>query len=643
MQLRVAMANLLISATILSTVTPLTVYAQDTDVMNPLDEVSVDNAISNIEDLDVQLNDLYNKVGESLNIDYKYVKILHILAGGKAVYADKRPNIYTDETVTSMQSPFCIEGANTQYRVYQKIECPDKNILRPSSNYIPDAAYSVTYDIVQLMNERLNYDRGGEQIYFDSLNSSAKKEIIFTEAVMKYTGASDNSINSYYRVYEKFMYDKTKGENIVAFEDGSIKIKEQYLNTLKENGIDNELHLKYIGIILGFDEVLANNDNTQSVSDEYVLPYIPNYTSRENMMIAATCLIGKVRYVWGGGHSGMSEIDGINPTWMLFEQLYADSPTSQIISESNGSIVDINNPSFDHCIKPSGSWCPNHGASCGSCSFDGPYVYSLEEYIDHIDEYIDVTDLKTDKYAKLMDDVNFYNGIAVDTINGLDCSGYASWIYNQITDRYTINTVAADFANYPGMKEVKFGDKLLPGDVFSWPAHIVTIVGRLNDKNNVYVTAESTPNVLRFGVVYYNGASQTDIEAAKEVARQANQLIGGLFDIEEPHVYCMNNCGVYTTYYDEQGNIIEDENLSDGSTISTVTTRECSIGRLKDNFIDENTTIAEYDMPLKDMYAKDIIQYIIGKLPYSYISGYNQYNGDIFNKEVVATNLGISE
>ena len=142
MHLRQAMANLLISATLLSTVAPMTVYAYDTDVMNPLSEVSIDNAISNVEDLDTQLSKLYEKVGESLNIDAKYVKILHILAGGKAVYADKKPNIYNEETVSSMKAPFSIDGANTIYKVYQQVECPDHTIMRPSGNYTRCSLFS---------------------------------------------------------------------------------------------------------------------------------------------------------------------------------------------------------------------------------------------------------------------------------------------------------------------------------------------------------------------------------------------------------------------------------------------------------------------------------------------------------------------
>ena len=42
------------------------------------------------------------------------------------------------------------------------------------------------------------------------------------------------------------------------------------------------------------------------------MPYKLNYTSRENLLLAATSLTGKVSYIWGGGHEGTSNIDGIN-------------------------------------------------------------------------------------------------------------------------------------------------------------------------------------------------------------------------------------------------------------------------------------------------------------------------------------------
>lgn len=63
-------------------------YASDSITSDNINTIS-----ESTDDLGVQLNDLYYRVGEQLNIDYIYVKLIHLVAGGKAVYADQRPNI----------------------------------------------------------------------------------------------------------------------------------------------------------------------------------------------------------------------------------------------------------------------------------------------------------------------------------------------------------------------------------------------------------------------------------------------------------------------------------------------------------------------------------------------------------------------
>ena len=147
--------------------------------------ITIDSSISSegttevttpaLDDLAVQLNDMYVEVGRNLNIDYIYVKILHLLAGGKAVYADKLPNIYSETTVESMQGPFDIEGATQTYSVQAPwIVCPDEEIERPSKYYIVDAAYSTTSEIVKLMNQRYFAGRGQMQDYFDALSKEVK-------------------------------------------------------------------------------------------------------------------------------------------------------------------------------------------------------------------------------------------------------------------------------------------------------------------------------------------------------------------------------------------------------------------------------------------------------------------------------------
>jgi hypothetical protein len=208
-----------------------------------------------------------------------------------------------------------------------------------------------------------------------------------------------------------------------------------------------------------------------------------------------------------------------------------------------------------------------------SGSYHGGTVYSLDQYIEARKDILNVDELSSDKYREMLSTIDFKNGINIHTLDGLDCSGYASWLYNQITDKYTINSSAVSFTDQLGIKKVTFGSELLPGDVFSWTEHIVVIVGKSTESGKAYVTIEQTPNVLKFGVVYYSGASQYDIDRAYEIAKEANELIGGLnSEYERPSKYCMNDQGKVTIsstgtsskiliskvdyYLDENGNTI---------------------------------------------------------------------------------------
>lgn len=572
----------------------------------------VEQAVSKVEDINIQIDNVYNKVSEMLNLDAKYVKILHVIAGGKTIYLDKKPNVYADETVNTIRGPFEIKGATTTYREMPNISSEDTTIVRPSAYFLPDAAYSVTYDIVQIMNERQKFDRGSLQEYFDALKMEIKKEILFCEAVMIYTGESEEAVNSFYKAYEKMIYDKQKGENIIeTSEDGTVKFKEIHYNTLISNGITNEDTIQNLAIILSFSSNIKENHNVDAIKDAYIIPYVANYTSRENMMIAASSVVGKVRYVWGGGHSGASDIDGINPAWAMFEAKYDDTPEVDILDE-NGDIIGLSRSrSFDECIKPSGSYCPYHGSSSGDCSFKGPYVNNLDEYIEAMEGYLDTEDFKTEKYSNLMRNTNFYKGIAVDTMNGLDCSGFASWVYNQITDKYHINEVATNFTNNPGVKEIPYGQTLLPGDTFGWSTHIIVIVGKTSESGLVYLTVESTPNVIKYGVAYYGGASNKEIEEAKELALNSNKLIGGIIGKEaEPSVFSL------------------DSYIGEGS-----------VGRYKEAFVDENTIIPDYGKSINEMNAHEIIEYVLTKLPHSYVTGYNDYDGTVLDKNKVSSNI----
>lgn len=708
MQIKRIMASLIISTLMMCNT--ITVLADTTDEINStnetntLDNISeedIENIIVNIPDIDTQLDELYNSIADELGVDKIYIKQLHLLAGGTAIYAEKKPDIKNDITIDTMQEPMYIEGANTTYRKAEFIECGDDKIERPSPHYLPDAMYSVAYEVISIMSQRYYCNRGGYQIYYDSLQEDVKYNIAFYEAVLLYTGVNIETVNSFYTAYEKILYDKNCNENVIEeTESCEYRIKDKFIDIIHDIGITSENDLKHLALVLSFDKNLAVNDSVETLQEVYNVPYKPNYTSRENMMIAAASLCGKVRYVWGGGHSGASYIDGINPMWKEFESLYPDEPTT-ITENENGEQIEIANDGFGKCIKPSGSWCPIHGVT--NASYHGGSIKSLQEYVDISAENLNATELLSDKYKDMLSKVDYKYGINIHTLDGLDCSGFASWLYNQITDKYELNSTAIDFTKQNGLVSVEEGDEILPGDIFTWTEHIVIVVGKVNENKKAFVTIEQTPNVLKYGVIHYEDASSEDIALAKQIASEANELIGGLdSNLEKPHVYCMNSVGIYTVqeletqtvvtqeeryeydyidiwfpddysgydgyepwnYVPESFEWCEERPSDDGNgcivtycVISNITYEDVyvekevmvdktkqynEVGRFKDTFIDENTLMSEYGKTIKNMTAQEIIQHTITKLPIYYVSGYNEYNGELFDKSQASTNLGIN-
>lgn len=557
-----------------------------------------------VDDLAVQLNDLYKEVGKSLNIDYVYVKIMHLIAGGKAVYADKRPNIYAELTVDSMESPFYIEGATQNFAVQAPwANLPDETIERPNKYYLPDTAYSVTSEVVKLMNNRYYADRGQMQPYFSALNNDVKTNVIFCEAMLEYTGSSREAIESFYSSYEKILYEKEKDENVLESDgEGHFTFKDKFKTILTSNNISSARDLEILSIILSFDSKLAASSNPDTVKDEYVIPYIADYTSRENMMLASMSVVGKVRYVWGGGHLGPASINGINPAWEAFYDTY---PTT----------AEEGTDGLNRCIQPTGCWCPIHKAveAANGCLDTASVYYSVEDYVDSRKEIMDTQNMEDDKYSKLLDNaLNFERGVNSHRLDGLDCSGYASWVYNQITGERNYDSGARNFISAGNLAHVNYGAKMLPGDVFSWGSHIVVVIGQVRQGSDAYVMVEASPNMVKFGAMYYGSASQADRAKAISVAKEANDLIGGIPLTEKTHVYNMDSVGFSES--EESG-------------------RYAEIGRLKYSYLDENIVIGQYNKTMKDMTAQEIIQYTIDNITPQYVTGLNTYTGTVYNTD----------
>ena len=508
-------------------------------------DVQSENSYDQAEDLRLQIMELIEDCSDEMDMSRRQLSMIFELADAAPVYDSEKPDILREETSVSAAAPLTISAASTEWKKADFIYCPDPSVKRPSERYLPDALYSIASDLKDLTNERHELNTQSDNLYYNSLNDEVQNTIDFDEAVLIYIGEPESHIDTFKDIYEKILTDKDANENVVEIQDEKPVIRTKFRNILREASISKPSSLKALGILFSHDQSLFKNDNIDKLTDAYVYPYEIGLTTRENMMIAAMSLVGDVRYVWGGGHSGAAFIKGINPVWKQFKNLYPSEPFSIAVSQ-NGKVSQNNpeyNEGFGTCIKPSGSWCPIHGYV--NTAFHGETIYSLDEYIDLRSDLFEKINLKDKKYRDMLSTVNYSNGVNAHIIDGLDCSGYVSWLYNQIQNEFNVNTAARYFTQQSCFSPLSIGDDLLPGDIFSWESHIVVIVGRVSEDANAYVTLEETPNVLRFGVAYYNEATQEEINYGRQIAAEANELIGGLnAEYERPHIYCINTVGL---------------------------------------------------------------------------------------------------
>ena len=551
--------------------------------------------------LDGQIHQLYSRVGEEVNLDYLYIKMLHLMAGGNAVYADLSPDIYKDTTIEAINGPMELPGANQDYNL-RAPWVENRGIEVDAKYYLPDAMYNVAYDIVNIMSSRDKIDRSNQQDYFDILGNEAKTRILFYEASLEYCGASQISVNNFYQSYMQILYNKDIGENTVEIVDGSLRVKDKYAKILSTNGASKE-DLSIIATIMSFDNQLANSNSLDTLDGTYRLPYNIGETTRANLMTAAMSIVGKVSYVWGGGHLGTADIDGINPIWNDFYTSY------------------ISNNKNNMCIRPDSSWCPIHGYSTNEngCLLEADMVYSAEQYIKSRESILENIDKIGDRYKEfLTNSIIFEYGVNSHRLDGLDCSGYASWVYNQIDNNRRYDSGARYFIRDSGLKSIGYGSRMMPGDVFSWALHIVIVVGPSSKGSDAYVMLEASPNTVKFGTIYYGSATYSEREEAKNIAEEANKLLGNLED-EKTNTYNMSTLG----YSDD--------------IIEKINGRYAEIGRFT-GFEDEGVVIEGYNKEFKDFTANEVIQYTIDKLGYEYISGAKNYTGSIFNISVGVEN-----
>lgn len=574
------------------------------------DRAPVQTGVSPATDLSTQLEELYRRVGEELNIDYLWVKILHLIAGGRAVYADTMPDIYEDMTVSAMDGPFDIPGAEQDYdRAAPWAECGDRFAVRSGGRYLPDAAYNVAADVVAIVNARLTADRGAMQGYFDVLDTDVKRQILFCEAVLQYMGSRD-AADGVFVSYLQILDAKDAGENVLVSSGGSIIFKVEFARILSQYGINGTAEQRALATILSFDRTLAAASGSACVLTATVLPYELGYTSRENMMLAAMSIVGKCRYVWGGGHTTTGLIMGINPVWEIFSDTYGD---------------EKGEAGYDKCIEPKDSWCPLHGKKRASegCLYYSRTAYSAEQYIAERAETLDLSSVDLDALTAMLEEsVDFERGITSHRLDGLDCSGYTSWLYNQVSSgKYSYDAGGLGFIGQGGVKRLKTNAKLEPGDVFSWGAHIVVIVAPVSTGSKAYVILESGPNNVKFGVAYYGGAKQVDISAALQVAKDANLLLGDLPEGEKTSKYSMNLRYRSSDFWNGYR----------------------AWGRLRGTFADQDTILEEYGRTISELTAQELIQHILEQMPYRYISGLDSYTGTIFDVDSIRDSMSRAE
>ena len=495
-------------------------------------------------DLRSQISELVSMTSKAMEMKRSQILVILELAETYPKYDSTDPDIFNEETTLLNNPPLMLAVSDNTIRKAGFVECENTAIERPSRRYLPDALYSAVYDLKKLTEERHSENIESESVYYNSLTDDNQNTIDFYEAVLSYIGGSEKQVNSFKNVYEKILTDKDANENVIEIINNKPYVRDKFRHILEDADISDENLLRALAIMFSRDNTLFRNDNIDKLTDAYVYPYEIGIRTRENMMTAAMSLVGDVRYVWGGGHSGASYIKGINPVWKQFQNLYPKEPYSYDKSASaKNAQTDLDyNEGFRTCIKPSGSWCPIHGYS--HKDYHGENVYSIDQYIKLRSGLFDKIDLTDDKYRDMLSTVNYSHGVNAHVIDGLDCSGYVSWLFNQIQNDYNVNTAARYFISQSCFTPLVMGAELLPGDIFAWETHIVVIVGRVREGSNAYVTLEETPNVLRFGVAYYSNASSDDISYGKKIAAEANSLIGGINpDYEKPHVYCINTVG----------------------------------------------------------------------------------------------------
>lgn len=223
-------------------------------------------------------------------------------------------------------------------------------------------------------------------------------------------------------------------------------------------------------------------------------------------------LVGKVRYVWGGGHheSALMGTKGL-PLWESFNRIYGDSGKGVV----------------PHVVHK--------------------HYQPLPTYTDTVENFLN----QKENYKSLLDNQSFVDYLKTTNkgyldfrFEGLDCSGFVNVILNTLDiEGEPFNYLAESFGWDNRFIEVPERETYHSGDLISWGEHIIAVVGQFKKNEPVYIIVESTVGVLRLGVAYHSEASLSTLVEAKEYVDNVNKTYDINIETNKSSMYNLDNKG----------------------------------------------------------------------------------------------------
>lgn len=541
------------------TLVPTQVNAGELALLNAISDTQATDGADTVYYVNNEgVREVYTASAENLcaalakDLDLPINHIKAILLRMDPVYLYREADVYKELSLTPL--------TNKPPEKYAQVT--EKSVDRGSVYYLPDALYTVS---LQLKEKIASIEKAeADNVRLKGIRSEARNKIVFYTAFESLYNKTPASLDSILNTYINLLDAKEAEEYIVIIDNGEYVIDPKFTPLFNNNGI------YYTGILaqaMSLDTDLMRQSSSAEIrcTDS---PYIYGLNTRENLLLAGCGLIGKVRYVWGGGH-GVHNIRGYNPIWFAFNDMYKDHEAS--------------------CISPGGSWCPIHG-NTSNCAFVGSGVRTVSDYRAARSELLSGSqfwqEVMSDMSSVFPNEVISTYPIQLHRVEGLDCSGFCSWLYSQVDADKVYDSSASNFISSGGLTPVPLTD-ITTGDIMSWRSHVVTILGEC--KPGVYIVLESADYTVKLGVYYRPSSQATDRDYALSVAKKYNCLIGNISENIGANKICIDSLGARA-------------------------------GRLAKGFADEDVVLPN-NKRILDMSAEEILEYIITKLPDTYIWG----------------------